>query len=162
MMDMKNSAFTLIELIVVIAVIALLSGMSLVTYTQFNVRQSALNDVRNFETELRKVQAMAKNLVYPIYDGNRCDGLVKYNVKSDKSGASCSDCQSISAYAVCNSGEILVVNQEKIFSKAYFSDSLNIDIEPGTGSFTKNYVFSLENINDMEIKTDENGNISVQ
>ncbi len=162
MIDMNNKAFTLIELIVAISIIAILSGMSLVSYTQFNIRQSAQNDGRGFETELRKVQAMAKNLVYPENNGTRCESLSKYIIKSDESGISCNECQFISASAICGNGEFVVLSHDKVFTKAFFSGDLNIDIEPGTGIFTVNYVFPINNINDMVLKTDENGNINVQ
>jgi len=49
----------------VITIIVILSGMSIAGYSRFTQRQAAMDDARNFVSEMRKVQSLAKNLVYP-------------------------------------------------------------------------------------------------
>jgi len=97
----SHSGFTLIELMVSVTLIVILSGMSLSNYFQFSQRQAVLNDARNLVTELRKVQAMARNLVYP----ENCIGLQGYEMQSVGD-------QSVSVTAVCSSGSFTVVSGE--------------------------------------------------
>lgn len=154
--------FTIIELMVVVTIIIVLSGISLAGYYRFSQRQSALNDARNFSTILRRVQAMAKNLVYP----ESCDSLIKYNLQSDESGWDCEDCQTVSAWAVCSNNSFNVIDKEKVMTKAFFTSDVSVDFEAGTGRINYSQaVFPLTNSNDdyaIEVKVDENGVISAR
>lgn len=163
MSNRKPNGFTLIELIVVIAIIILLSGVSLAAYFRFSQRQAALGDARNFSTELRKIQALAKNLVYPV---SCSSGLVGYRLKSD-----CKDletCKTMSAWAVCGAVEIPVIVNEPILTKAFFTYDVDISFAAGSGNINPGAVgtYDFSNANDptytVEVVTDINGNIDVK
>lgn len=159
MTKMKCNGFTLIELIVVITIIVILSGMSLAAYFQFTQKQSAQNDVRSFETVLRRVQAMAKNLVYP---SDCASGLVGYRVFADCGRVYGEDCQRVSAVPLCPADGAKVIDSELIFTDAYFSGEVNITFLAGSGSVAEAVVFPILNINDLVVSMDENGNTSFE
>lgn len=155
MINRESGGFTLIELIVVIAIIIILSGVSLAAYFRFSQRQAMMNDARNFSTMLRRVQAMAKNLVYP----SGCSGLSGYRVYS------CLNCQNVSAEAVCSSGDVTVIDDEQVLAKAVFSEAISVVFTAGSGGVTPAGVFSISNSSDdytVVVKMDENGNISTK
>lgn len=151
--------FTFVELMVVIAIILILSGMSLAAYFQFSQRQAAMNDARNFATMLRRVQAKANNLVYPA----GCTGLISYNLVSD-----CSDgtCQTMSASSVCTVGGGKIIDKEPVLSKIFFTFAVNIDFKAGSGNINpvRTYEFSTSNdpLYKIGVMTDINGNIDVK
>jgi prepilin-type N-terminal cleavage/methylation domain-containing protein len=153
MRKQKQSGFTLIELIVVVSIIIILSGMSLAAYFQFSQNQAAVNDARSLETMLRRVQAMAKNLIYPA----GCSGLTGYRIYNSCSGE---DCQSVSAEAVCAvGGSFMVIDNEKVFEKASFAQAINVMFDAGSGNVSSPTTFQLSNIGNSTISIDENGNI---
>jgi type II secretory pathway pseudopilin PulG len=154
-MKVKTSAgLTLIELIVVITIIIMFSGMSLAAYFNFSQNQASTNDARSFVTILRRVQAMSRNLVFPA----DCTGLRGYRIFDSCDGVYDKNCQSISANAICGGGEIPVIEKEKILSEAYFSGHMEITFIAGTGKITSPTTFSIANINNIVISIDENGN----
>lgn len=161
----NRRGFTLIELIIVVGIIILLAGTSIAAYFRFSQRQAALNDARNFSTKLREVQAMAKNLVYPA----NCSGLVGYRLVADDSGYTCETCQTVSAYAICSQGEIIVpeIDKEKVLTKAFFSDPVNIVFTAGSGAVNQEAVgtyFLSNNVdfsNQVVVVVDKNGVISM-
>ena len=155
--SMKNinshSGFTLIELMVSVTLIVILSGMSLSNYFQFSQRQAVLNDARNLVTELRKVQAMARNLVYP----ENCIGLQGYEMQSVGD-------QSVSVTAVCSSGSFTVVSGEKILVEATLPDDMKLTYGAGSGTITPPATYVLTNSTNnyqVSVVTDGLGNISV-
>lgn len=156
---MKHHGLTLIELIVVITIMIIISGVSLASYFQFSQRQSALNDARNFVTMLRRVQAMAKNLVYP----SGCSSLTGYRVFTNCAtyGESCQSV-SASAVAVCGVGGEKVITDEKVFTDAYFSAGINVTFIAGSGSLASPVTFPLLNINNVAVSADANGNLIIR
>lgn len=157
----RSFGFTLIELIVVVAIIILLSGASLAAYFQFSQRQSAMNDARNLATMLRRVQAMAKNMVYPA---DSCTGLKGYRLYSDCDQYD-DTCRFVSAGAVCNEGEKKVIDAERIFEKASFSEPITISFGVGSGAVSKQIEFPVRNIADaftLVVIADTNGNVSIK
>ena len=155
----KLSGFTLIELIVVMAIIIILSGMSLAAYFRFSQRQAAMNDARNFATEIKKVQAMAKNLVYPPGCGS---GLERYRLISD-----CIEegCTTMSVYAICDDTPIEVKIGEEVLAKSFFTDLVDISFAAGTGTISPVGSFPLSNTADeytVVVTIDQIGNISTQ
>lgn len=152
---------TIIELLVSITIIILLSGISLAGYFRFNKRQTQINDARNFATVLRRVQAMAKNLVYP----QDCATLIKYTLRSDAYGCVTETCQKVSSSAVCSNGNYSVITAEKVLTKAFFTNDTNIEFEAGTGKLVNalEVVFPIQYVGDtykIEVKVDQNGIIS--
>lgn len=154
---LKFLGFTLIELMIVITVIFVLSGMSLVAYFRFNDKQEALADARNFMTISRKVQSMSKNLVFPL----GCSGLQGYTLESDCSDGSC---QSMSAKAVCTSGEYDIFSNEKVLDTDTFDELVSLFFEAGTGKITPSGDYSLmseDNPYQVVVSIDDNGNINI-
>lgn len=150
---------TIIELLVSVTIIILLSGLSLAGYFRFDRRQTMINDARNFATVLRRVQAMAKNLVYPT----GCDTLKMYSLIPD--GTECETCQTVSATAVCGNGSYTVISNEKILTKAFFSLGTFANFEAGTGKLlnASELKFRLKYDDEsyiIEVKVDQNGIIS--
>lgn len=166
MKKMKQKGFTLMELLVVITIIIVLSGMGLAAYFRFSQRQAAMDDARNFTTTLRRVQAMAKNLVYPE---DCASELSSYQVFADCVTYD-ENCQEVSATVLCkNAGgnpvTIAVFTKEKVLSKASFSTPFNISFAAGSGSIDPVGEFPISNNNDsytVVMKTDKNGNISTK
>lgn len=160
---MKRNGFTLIELVVVIAIIIILSTSAIVAYYRFTQRQAAMNDARSFSTMLRKVQSMAKNLVYP----QNCTGLSGYRLFSDDYGFECETCQTMSAEAICSEGPIEVISDEKILKTAFFTYPVSINFTAGSGSINPEAVgtYILSNSVDFArqivVTCDENGVISI-
>ncbi len=166
MRKMKHKGFTLMELIVVISIMILLSGMGLAAYFRFSQRQAAMNDARNFATTLRRVQAMAKNMVYPPSCSKELSG---YRVFADCLSYD-EYCQVVSATAECKEAggtaiSVPVISKEKVLAKASFSTYFNISFAAGTGSIDPIGEFPISNTNDpytVVMKTDKNGNISTK
>ncbi len=152
------SGFTLIELVVVIAIMVVLSGTSIAAYYRFSQKQSALNDARNLATEMKKIQALARNLVYPA----GCTNLSSYNLFSDCNGG----CQTMSANAVCGSGLYSALRNDPVLSKGLFQSNINISFGAGTGSISPAIgAYSVTAAGDpyqVEVTTDLNGNIDVK
>ena len=153
--------YTLVELLVVITIIIILSGMSLAAYYRFSQRQAAMNDARNFATEMKKVQAKARNLVYPT----GCVGLQRYILRSDSFGLECEDCRTMSASALCDNGTYSVFENEMVLMKASFTDEVIINFEAGSGRIEPYGDYPLTNTQDpyeIVVRTDANGNIDVR
>jgi prepilin-type N-terminal cleavage/methylation domain-containing protein len=157
---MKHRGFTLIELIVVMAVTIILSGMSLAAYYRFSQRQAAKNDARNVVTEMKKVQALAKNLVYPA----GCDSeLSKYQLNADCWGLE--SCKSMTILAFCDNVPFTVKANEVVLTKAFFTDEISIDFAAGTGTIIPTGSFPLTNTADgytVVVTIDHIGNISTK
>lgn len=160
-MKNRDKGFTLVELMVVVTIIILMAGSSIAAYFRFSQRQAALNDGRNFSTMMRKIQALAKNLVYPA----SCSELSGYTLEA-KGGIDCESCQVVSAYANCKEGKRYVVTDEKVLSKAFFTNDLSINFKAGSGSIDPYGTFVLSNnvdtANQIVVVTDENGVINVE
>lgn len=154
-----SSGFTLIELMVVITIIVILSGISIASYYRFSQQQSALNDARNLATEMKKIQAMARNLEYPP----GCVGLNNYELKSDCSFPA--TCQTMSASANCGGTLFPVFSGESVLSKGYFYTPIDIYFAAGSGDISPVGLYMVTNAGDpfqVGVTTDANGNIDVK
>ena len=156
----ETYGFTLIELMVTITIIVILSGISVAGYYRFSQRQAAIDDARNFVTEMKKVQALARNLVYP--DG--CTGLIGYQLVSDCSGLE--TCKTMTAYAVCTSPvlPVKIIDQEKVLASAYFTVDVNVNFAASSGKIDVPGTYAITNTKDpyqISVVTDSNGNIAV-
>lgn len=159
----NEQGFTLIELIVTITIIVILSGSAIAGYYNFSQRQAAMNDARNLATELKKVQSLAKNLVYP----GDCGGLKNYKMTPVCTGV---DCRSVKIVATCASGgdangEIVVKESEEVLQKASFPASIGtFTFSAGSGVIAPTGSFDLYYLNDsykFQVVIYANGNISV-
>lgn len=157
------SGFTMIELIVVIAVVIVLSGLMLAGYFGFSRRQAAADDARTFVAELRKVQSMARNLVYP----EDCVGLRYYKVTPTCVGVGC---KSVEVVANCTSGgdadgNIVVYGSDEVMQNGYFTDQsfVSITFMAGTGNISPSgtyAIFSSDNsAYNVYVNLNQNGNI---
>ena len=157
----RHFGFTLVELMAVITIIIILAGTAVVSYFRFSQRQAAVNDARNFATELMKVQALARNLVYPP----NCVGLKKYNLVADCFGERNTECTTMSASAVCGNGLFPIFENEEVLVKTFFTYDISVNFDPGTGNIETPGTYHLTNTNDpftVDVTTDANGNIDVK
>jgi type II secretory pathway pseudopilin PulG len=156
-----DNGFTLMELILVVAIIILLSGISLAAYFTFGERQGAQNDARNLTTMLRRVQGMATNLVYPA----GCSELVGYRLYTNCSGYTEADgCKTVNVSAVCGvGGEISSIANNTVFTDAYFSGGVDVFFTAGTGEVPSPISFAslIGNMGNLVITIDANGLIDV-
>lgn len=148
--------FTIIELMVVITIIIILSGMSFAAYFTFSQKQAALNDARNMETVLRRVQSLAKNRVYPV---GCASGLTGYRVFTN-CGVYGESCQTVSAGAVCAGVEMPTIVGEQVLAEAFFSDEINILFNAGSGSVNTPITLPIGNIGGLAVTVDQNGDIN--
>lgn len=92
---MKHRGFTLIEIIVSVALLLLLSGLFIANYTGFNssqtVKQAASSLVRNFQGVRTRAASGAKP--------TGCDTLVGYTVKFP-------DSSTYTSQASCSNGDV--------------------------------------------------------
>jgi prepilin-type N-terminal cleavage/methylation domain-containing protein len=152
-----TAGFTLIELIVTVTIIIILSGISLSAYHQFTQREAAINDARNLSTMLHRVQSMSEYLVYPT----GCTNLTGYHLESD-----CSDgtCGTMSVWAQCDGGPILVVDSEKVLSETSFYEPVNVSFEAGSGNIESVEVYHVSNkyspFYTVAVTVDAYGNVS--
>jgi prepilin-type N-terminal cleavage/methylation domain-containing protein len=149
--------FTLIELMVVVAIIVLLSGMALAGYFNFTRKEAALNDARNLMSEMRKVQSLAKDLVYP----NGCNNLTSYELVT-----SCSDnsCKTMNIYAICSGLRVPVKTEEAVLVNNNFSKVIDVFFEAGSGNISPEgyYETSYPNSNyRASVVFEKNGLISM-
>jgi prepilin-type N-terminal cleavage/methylation domain-containing protein len=151
------SGFSLIELIVVIAIMIIFSGVSISAYFQFSQRQEALNDARNVATTFRRVQSMARNLVYP----SGCAGLSGYRLYTDCDVYDDS-CKNMKASASCSTGGEIVVFDEDVLLETSFSGLVDVFFVAGSGSPLSSFELTLGmNPYVVQVSVDDNGNINV-
>ena len=124
-MTPRIAGFTLIELIVVVSIIAILSGSSIAAFTKFNERQALGNDARQLVTELIKAKNLAASMQYPT----GCLMLRGINIKSVSIAGSLSGTQIVS---MCDTGN---VSQAILLTlkSSVFSAPLDITFLPGSG-----------------------------
>jgi prepilin-type N-terminal cleavage/methylation domain-containing protein len=74
---MRNAGFTLIELVVVISVIALITGLSIATYNNFNLEQKLTTDAKKLVDiiDLARKRALSADLAQ-----HTCDSFNGYSV----------------------------------------------------------------------------------
>jgi len=156
-------AFSLIELMVTISIIIVLSGTVIAGYFRFSQRQEAMNDARSLMSQMKKIQSLAQNLVYP--DG--CGGLQNYKLSPVCTGV---DCRSVRVVATCVSGgdangEIVITESEEVLGKAYFTDQTGTyTFSAGTGVISPVGSLEISYLNSpyqFGVEIYENGNIAV-
>lgn len=146
--------FSLVELMVSITIVLVLSSSALAAYYQFSQRQETLNDTRNFVTFLQRVQARARNLVYPP----GCTGLIGYRVFVN-CGASC---KNINASAVCSSGDVVYVADQKVLETVNFP-AVDVTFLAGSGAISSPVQYVFTNANETYeslVEIDQNGIIT--
>ncbi len=114
--------FTLIELMVVMLVIAIVTGGALTSYFKFNESQVIANDARQLVGEISRVRALAASLQYP----SGCTGFKGVNIKSDvaKTG--------VTVTSQCTSGNYSEV-KTGLLKSSTFTQAFDITFLPGSG-----------------------------
>ena len=107
---MRRSGFTLIELIVSIAILLLLSSLFIANYNGFNSAQVVRQSRADFMTNLQAVRTNAADGVKPA----GCDTLIGYIVKFPSAAT-------YTAQALCESGEIEDIHTYTLPSGVTFS-----------------------------------------
>lgn len=138
----SRSGFTLIELMLVMAISLILVGGSLTAYLNFNQTQTVNNDARSLMTEINRVRTMASSLQYP----EGCDSLENYNIVND------ADLTGVIVTADCSPIDITspVV---KVLSGSVFKNLVNLTFTPGSG-YLENGIdqqITINNIDDSNV-----------
>lgn len=92
-MENKSSAYTLIEIIVVVGIMAVIMGISLAGWTSYQNREKLRTETQELVTWLRKIQTKASQGEKPSAN---CSTLDSYQIR--RSGSS------LNAYANCLDG----------------------------------------------------------
>lgn len=94
---MRNAGFTLIELVVVISIIALMTGLSIATYNNFNLEQKLTTDAKKLvdTLDLARKRTLSADLAQ-----NTCDNFNGYSVTVAANAVTTSICCSGSCTAV--------------------------------------------------------------
>ncbi len=117
--------FTLIELMLVILIIAILSGGSISAYLTFNKSQSTGNDARNFAAEVYRVRTLAASLQYPT----GCSSLKGYNLQSTSIN---NELTGLTLTVDCDPADVTNATTE-ILKSSVFAQAFNLTFLPGSG-----------------------------
>lgn len=120
--------YTLIELMITLAIVLILSGGGVAAFLKFNKTQAMDSDARQVVSEIGRVRALAISLQYPA----GCTELQEYTIASIAVGGSLSGVQ---VKAVCNSGEV-VSAPTTILNNSVFTAAFTATFTPGTGYLT--------------------------
>lgn len=121
----KKNAYTLIELIVTVAIIALITVGSLVNYFWFDSRQKLIGEARNMLSLVDKVRTSALTLYYP----SGCVGLRSYGIRSVNLNGD------FRVVASCDSGEV-IVEEIKVLITSKLETALVIDFLAQSGNIS--------------------------
>mgnify|MGYP001584132449 CR=1 FL=1 len=121
----KFFGFTLIELMVVMAMISLMAGGSIAAYLRFNTNQELDNDARQLMTEFSKARSSAATLQYP----SGCSGLTGVRVRSIVIGDILNGMETTT---LCDSGNV-VGQSIQILKSSVFTLPFDITFLPGSG-----------------------------
>ena len=116
-----RAGFTLIELILVMAIMILLSGSGIVAAVRFRERQALQNDAREVVTLLRAYQTKARGVELPP----GCNGLNYYSLALSATQAAIT--------AVCASGNVAVKTIE-VLKDSTFSGATTVRFQVNTGT----------------------------
>lgn len=94
---MKKKGFTLVELLVAMTILAVLVGVSVARFRQFNRAQIVKEAAKSFKADLRMAQSKAVTGQKPA---SGCDYLKGYTVKLQEDG--------YRLLALCDSGEVVL------------------------------------------------------
>lgn len=143
-----HSGFTLIEIIMVVAIMAMMTGGAINAYSYFNSRQQLIQSAKNIQLLLREAQKRSRVGDKP---STGCVVLQGYRVQAS-AGAS-----TINLYAVCSNslnpginvgsvdlvGEVTLTNAENVMYKVLtggITGTGNIDVQV---SSTNKYRFDV-------------------
>ncbi|KKT40607.1 hypothetical protein A3K29_04310 [Candidatus Collierbacteria bacterium RIFOXYB2_FULL_46_14] len=123
--SVKTTGFTLIELMIVMAMIVLMAGGSIAAYLRFNTNQQIVNDARQLIAELSKARSSAATLQYPL----GCTGLTGINVRSTVID---SNLVGLESTTLCGSGNV-IGSPIQILKTSLFDVVFDITFLPGSG-----------------------------
>lgn len=123
--DPRQAGFTLIELMLVMAVILILTGGAVGAYLNFNKSQTMMNDARNLATEIYRVRTLASTLQYPT----GCTSLKGYTIQSSLIAG---DLSGVIVTATCEPSDVASL-PVKLLIGSVFEAPFQLSFLPGSG-----------------------------
>jgi prepilin-type N-terminal cleavage/methylation domain-containing protein len=125
-MSLRQQGFTLIEMIIVVALMVVITSASLVAVVTFNQKQGINDDAKAVLTELRRVSSRATGVAYPV---GTCTKLSGYQLTIPSPLGT----KDIRITALCTPANI-VEERSNVLDNSYFSGStVTFTIDAGTG-----------------------------
>lgn len=79
-LDMRQKGYTLIEILLVIAIIAILSGIAIYSFRDVRYRSDLKNGARSFEADVKRARSMARTMNEDILIGDITPGGQNYTI----------------------------------------------------------------------------------
>jgi len=154
--NVSFGGFTLIEIMMVVAITILLFGGSIASFISFNNRQTVVGDAKILLSELKKTQSTAINMVYPT----GCTSLVGYRITGSATG------KIITSVAVCGNGDYTVDSNITALENSHFVGNFNVLFQASSGLVTSgDGVIQINgdgtgDVYQVDVRVETNGNIN--
>lgn len=137
-----QAGFTLIELMLVMAITLILSGGAVAAYLNFNQNQTVNNDTRNLIAEIYRVRTLAASLQYPA----GCTSLRGYNIRNDE------NLTGVVVTADCDPVDVTSA-PVKILTGSVFKNPVDLTFIPGSGYLEggTDQQITITNIEDADV-----------
>lgn len=149
-----KKGFTLIELVVSVAIIGMLVGGGIAAYRTFNTKQLVMSAGKEYVQLLRVAQKKAKSGEKPV----GCNTLAGYRVSVLANDSR------VSTYALCDGGSVSILDNEKYFSsEVIFSQNSTLDFQVLFGGVVGFGTVTITNLNassSYEIQITSEGSIT--
>lgn len=134
-----QAGFTLVELIIAVAIMVLMLGTGVISYLQFNDRQALLAGAQELGSIMRVAQTRAKNGERP----SGCDRLLSYSVRMP-AGSSVA-----TVSAVCENGSY-VRSETTLTGRTTAQSVINVEFRSLHGGVINPGAFILESPQNMQ------------
>lgn len=149
-----RKGFTLIELVVSVAIMGILVGGGIAAYRTFNTKQLVINAGKEYVQLLRVAQKKAKSGEKPA----GCTTLSGYRVSVLANGSR------VSTYVLCDGGDVVIFDSEKDFaSEVIFSQNATLDFQVLLGGVVGFGTVTITNLNassSYEVQITSEGSIT--
>ncbi len=132
-----QKAFTLIETMVVMAIMLVVAGTGYYTVSQFTQSQGLNDDQRSVVTELKRVYAKATAVSYP----SGCTGLTGYQVSVSV------NTKAFSITALCASGNVAETRSD-VLKTSQFQSTTSVTFTVSSGKVGTPVVLTIKDIID--------------
>lgn len=149
-----KKGFTLIELVISVAIMGMLVAGGIAAYRTFNTRQLVMSAGKEYVQLLRVAQKKAKSGEKPA----GCTTLAGYRVSVVANGSRAS------TYALCDGGSVSILDNEKDFpSEVIFSQNATLDFQVLFGGVVGYGTVTITNVtasSSYEIQITSEGSIT--